>query len=594
LLPSANPFLVEDICAYAGGNPLYIEELCHRVADGSTAQRLGRLQGGAAWLRVLIEARVTRLPPAQAALVRSAAVMGNVIPTWLFERITGCGADDEQVRALAMQDLIYPGEQEGTLRFKHGITRDVVYEAVGLHERKALHLQIAQALVEAQNRAPVAGENTFEALAYHFNAAGSPAEAAHHAELAGDKAVAASALDRAQAQYRAALAALDELEPSPERAQRWIAIMQRLGLVCVFDPSRDDLPLFERALELARSVGDATAIARAQYWLAYLHYALGHSLEAVRQAELALEAARACDDDRLFVQVEATLGQALAAAGRYAPALELLDSAIAVKQSHRSGAGLAVGLVYSLACKGYVVADRGDFSAARACFDEALGMVGAAQHEVGASIRGWYGAILLWQGRWQEARAIATEGCILGGRVRSLFSMSMGRAVAAYASWKLEPDEHALSDMLDTVAWLAPRGNGLFTSLNHGWLADAYASRGCVTEARLYAARALRRGRQHDLIGVAMACRAMARLAADAGDSLHARRWIERALKVAATRGSAHEHASTLLCSAEVELALGERRRASSLLDEAGAAFAQMGMEWHLDQVERLRRGLES
>ena len=319
LLPEANPFLVEDICTYAGGNPLYIEELCHRVADGTTSQRLGRLQGGAAWLRVLIEARVTRLPESQAALVRSAAVIGNVIPTWLFERITGCAADDERVRALATQDLIYPGEQAGTLRFKHGITRDVIYEAVGLHQRKALHLQIAQALLEAQSNAPAAGESAFEALAYHFNAAGCPAEAAHYAELAGDKALTASALDRAQAQYRAALAALDELEPSSERAQRRISITQRLGLACVFDPSQDDLPLFERALALARDVGDATAVARAQYWLAYLHYALGHSLEAVRQAELALREARACGEDRLLVQVEATLGQALAAAGRYAP-----------------------------------------------------------------------------------------------------------------------------------------------------------------------------------------------------------------------------------------------------------------------------------
>ena len=594
LLPAANPFLLSEICAYAGGSPLYIEELCHSAADGPAPQRPGHAQGGAAWLRVLIEARVTRLPEAQAALVRSAAVIGAVIPTWLFERITGCAADDPRVGALAREDLIYPGEQAGTLRFKHGITRDAVYEAVGLHQRKALHLQIAQALLDAQSATAAAAESTFEALAYHFDAAGQPTEAAHYAELAGDKAVAASALYGAQAQYRAALAALDRLEATPARALRWSTVMLRLSLASVFHPSRNDLPLFERALELASSLGDPLAIARAQFWLSYFRYALGDSLEAVHHAELALAAARSCNDNRLLVQIQATLGQALAAAGRYGPALTLLDEAIGVKQSHRSGAALPVGLAYSLACKAYALGDRGDFTAAWACFEDAMQSVGTAQHEIGASVRGWYAATLLWQGRWAEAQALATEGWHIGERMRSLFTMSMGRAVAAYASWKLEPNEQALRDMLDTLAWLTPRGNALFTSLNHGWLADALTASNRPAAARWHAAQALRRGRQCDLIGVAMACRAMATLAADNGSAAHARRWIARALDFAAIRGSAHERAVTLLRSAEVELKLARGAPIAPLLDEAEAGFEGMDMRWHLAQARALRANAPS
>ena len=593
LLPAADPFLLGEICAYAGGSPLYIEELCHSAADGPTPQRPGHVQGGAAWLRVLIEARVTRLPEAQAALVRSAAVVGAVIPTWLFERITGCPAGDPRVAALAREDLIYPGEQTGTLRFKHGITRDAVYEAVGLHQRKALHLQIAHALLDAHS-VTASAESTFEALAYHFDAAGRPAEAAHYAELAGDKAVAASALYGAQAQYRKALVALDRLEATPARALRWSAIMLRLSLASVFHPSRNDLPLFERALELAGSLGDPLAVARAQYWLSYLRYVLGDSLEAVDQAECALTAASACGDNRLLVQVQATLGQALAAVGRYGPALTLLDAAIGVKQRHRSGAALPVGLAYSLACKAYALGDRGDFAAAWACFDEAMQSVGTTQHEIGASVRGLYGATLLWQGRWADAQAVATEAWRIGERTRSLFTMSMGRAVAAYASWKLEPNEQALRDMLDTLAWLTPRGNALFTSLNHGWLVDALTASKRPAAARWHAAQALRRGRQCDLIGVAMACRAMATLAADNGSAARARRWIARALDLAAIRGSAHEHAVTLLRSAEVELKLTRSAPIAPLLDEAEAGFAAMGMHWHLAKARLLRANAPS
>ena len=185
--------------------------------------------------------------------------------------------------------------------------------------------------------------------------------------------------------------------------------MQRLGLACVFDPTRDDLPLFERALDLAKRAGDAQAVGRAQYWLAYLRYALGDTVEAVRSAESALAAAELSGDDKLTVQVRAMLGQALAAACRYPQALLLLDPAIAIKQKHRTGSSLAVGLAYSLACKAYVIADQGDFATAHRHFNEALSLLGSTEHEVGASIHGWAAAVLLWQGRWQEALAAANE-----------------------------------------------------------------------------------------------------------------------------------------------------------------------------------------
>src|SRR4029077_10096725 len=105
LLPVADPFLVGEIRRYAGGNPLFIEELCHRAAENAGAHQMGRLRGGEAWLNVLIESRVARLPDPQAALVRSAAVVGSVMPTWLFERVTGCSAEDPLVQQLAEEDL---------------------------------------------------------------------------------------------------------------------------------------------------------------------------------------------------------------------------------------------------------------------------------------------------------------------------------------------------------------------------------------------------------------------------------------------------------------------------------------------------------
>ena len=600
LLPAVNPFALQQIRAGAAGSPLFIEELCHCAAH-DPAQRLlaeGRgLTQSASWLNRLIEARVARLPPVQADLVRSASVIGHQMPVWLFEAVTGHAGDSALVRELAGLDLIFPGEHAGTLRFKHGMARDVIYDAVGLHQRRALHKQIAEAWTLHAAHQPAA-DDACEALAYHFDAAGLRELALHYAVLAGDRAMAASALDRAHAQFRAALACLTAIGSQDqgghmtiaEMAKQWNAISQRLGLACVFNPNRADLPLFQRAVALAQACGDPGLLAHATYWVSYIHYALGDALLAVEYAGRALLLAQSVGNDRLAAQVVATLGQAQVAAAHYDSALPLLDEAIAIKRAHRSGRGAAVGLAYSLTCKGALLGDRGEFSDGLACMDEALQLVPGEAHEVHASILGLRAAMLLWQGRWTEALDNATRAQGIGEQVRSIFTLSMGRAAASYARWMLTGEPAALQAIQDASDWLSPNGITLFRSLNHGWLADGFAhSSGRRAEARLHAAGALRRMRAHDLQGGAMACRAMAGLSAREGNASATKRWLARADQVADRRGAAHERACNRLCKAQVGRLLDPAAPVAELLDAASAEFMRMGMAWHLGQADALR-----
>ena len=590
-LPQANPFLVRDICENAGGNPLYLEELCHRAASDAETQPLVRVRGGEAWLNGLITSRVSRLPRPQIELVQSAAVIGDTMPAWLFERVTGCPADDPLVRALAEHDLIFPGEQPGTLRFKHGITRKAIYDGVGLHDRVRLHLATAHALAARSSDMATTGAEACEALAYHFDAAGEPQQAAAYAEAAGDRAVYASALDRAKSQYRAALSALNRVGPSPSVVKRWAAIAQRLGLASVFDPSRDELPFFERTIELAQASGDPVAIARARYWLGYMHYALGDAPAALDHLQVARQAAGQTEDKRLLVQIDATLGQALASAGRYREALGLLEASIAIKRRHRSGAGNAVGLTYSLACRGYALGDQGAFGEAQACFEEALNETGCDQPEVIGSVRGWFGAVRIWQGRYEDAIQLAGEAWREGERVRSLHLMAMGRAVTSCARWRQGGDAQALDDLREAVGWLSRRGNTLFSSLNHGWLAEALVARNDVPGARRHAAMALRRARRSDLLGASLASRTMCLQAAREGRMASAQRWLDSARHWAGVRESRREQAENTLCAAELALLADRIEQAEPLLAAADAEFAAMGMVAQRERVLRLRQG---
>jgi tetratricopeptide (TPR) repeat protein len=339
---------------------------------------------------------------------------------------------------------------------------------------------------------------------------------------------------------------------------------------------------------LAHHLGDQAAVARAQYWLGYINYALGESREAIHHCDLASAAAHGAGDDPLAVQIRATLGQAKTAACDYEGALPLLDEAIDIKRRHRSGSRPAVGLAFSLVCRGWVLGDRGEFDAAYGCFDDATASVLGVTHEIGASIEGWHAAVLLWQGRWADAHAAAAESTRIAEQTRSLFQFCMGRAMVAQADWMQTRDVEALQRVQQATAWLEPREGALFRSLNHGWLAEGLMSTGRLPEARRHAARALVRGRSGDLIGVAMAYRALAEEASAAGNRARAKHYIGLALRVARTRGSAHETATTQLCAAGIAMAFGERSRAIVLLDTALPAFERMAMRWHLGEARKL------
>ena len=79
-------------------------------------------------------------------------------------------------------------------------------------------------------------------------------------------------------------------------------------------------------------------------------------------ARHALELAREVGEQRLAAQVEASLGQILAATCQYDEAIALLDAAVSARQQRsRPGGGIAIGSAYALSCKASVLADRGEF-----------------------------------------------------------------------------------------------------------------------------------------------------------------------------------------------------------------------------------------
>jgi class 3 adenylate cyclase/tetratricopeptide (TPR) repeat protein len=584
-LPLAEPFITQEIYRQSGGSPLFIEELCHATSEGQVQSATPTTP--AAWINSLVASRLGRLPADQVDFLHIAAVVGNVFATWVLERLTSPDQTAVMLQALSAQDFLVPADPSGMLRFKHVLTRDAVYLTVSPTRRRALHLEVAQLL---QSSGP--SLESMESLAYHYEAAHAYAPAAKFAEAAGDKAMAAMALDRSRAHYSAALDALDALpEQTHEMVQRWCAVAEKLGQACVFDPLdlKHGLALFERATQKAAELGNANAQARSHYWLGYVNYAKGRPRWAIHHCQAALDHATLAGDLRLIAQVKATLGQAYSSAGIYHRALPLLAQAVQSKrQQSRIGSSTAVGSAYSLARMAYSYADRGEFQRAHELFQEALHLVGDKFHPVAASVRQLMCAARLWQGRWTEAVLLGTEGADIALRCSSRYATAMGRALAACAAWARDRDGASLGQLRESTYWIQARGGAVSTSLNYGWLVEAALSVGLVDEARQHAAQLFARARTQDKHGLAQGCRALAKWFASQGREARAQHYLEIAQNVAEFRQSPREAAHNVFCHSEILFELKQHPRAVNLARDADQAFTLLQMPWYGQRCQEL------
>ena len=587
----------------SGGNVLFIEELCRSLlADGqmktSVASSARALAKVPVTLQGLIEARVARLSDEYARLVRTAAVLGNVVSKSLLERVVGYRLTDDVLFELAHQDLLYSTENEGMMRFKHGLTRDVIYQSVRLRVREQLHLQVADIL--ESNSTKQGGYDQYEALAYHYAGSGNEEKTAYYAELAGDKALATTALDSARKQYRIALDALGTQQVTAENYSHWNSIARRYGWACVFDPAPDQPEVLGRAVELARQYGDMESIARAEYWLGAVHYSLGQSTLAIYHCEKSLEAARTLHDNALAVHVLATLGQAKSSGADYDGAFADYNEAIEIKKAYRKGGKTSASSAYSLACKAMMLGDRGLFDDAYGCMEEAKLAVRGVDSEIEGSVLALDGAVKIWQGRWQDALQSAMAAQHAAKKITNDYVFAKGRSMEGYCHWMLSRQPESLQQIMDATAWLELKGKGLFMSFNYGWLADILAVKGDIHAVRAQLARALVRVRQHDRLGEVMAYRAMAK-GYMAGAAAHAvgagfseqalqsaRHYLNLAMSSAVARGSRHEQAVTNMYLAELAGLQGRAADANHILDSACDEFEAMAMHWHREQAEQL------
>lgn len=569
----------------AGGNPLYLEELCHLsasalqglLAAAPSNDEIGRVAS-------IIEERVRQLPQDLATILQFAAIIGEECGAWALALLCDMAPNGPELARLRDLDLLIPSLTAGNVRFKHGVTRNVVYQLMPAARRHALHCKMAE-LISRRDLGPTVDRD--EALAWHCYESGDFARALFHAEAAGDRALGASSIDRAQLQYGRAMKAADEL-PEDEFYRHRMRLVGKFGLACVYDSSGSQLALLDRALAVANARQDDEGRAITHFWRGYVCHASGRARLAVAEIRQAIALSVSPPDSRFGVQLRATLGQALAAGGRHQMAMPLLDGAIAAKRAHRSGRRISTGLAYTLAMKGAVLGDTGHFDEARAAMDEALDLLGGCSHAVEGSIMGWRAAVCYWQGDWEGMREAAERGCHVALQIEAVYVHAINRAFGAYARWRLTGDGSAAEELARAIDCLSGAGKELALSIAYGCLAEVEAECGRTAAAHDAVRQTFRRAREGEPFGVPMAARAWARVLAPR-DPQRARRMLLHARVNAHRRDAPHELARCDLT--EAALGLSEPALAAQRIATALSAFTRMNMREDARVASALMQG---
>ncbi|MCH9672468.1 MAG: AAA family ATPase, partial [Gammaproteobacteria bacterium] len=163
--------LIEQVAARAGGNPLFVEELCEELlasrTDGSALDDAQDMPLPPS-VEAVIRSRVDRLPQLAQRALETAAVIGQEFSFQLISAATqGVGQIADTLDALERLDLIQSTRisPDREYRFKHALTQSVVYGGILHARRKPAHAHIGT-VIEQIHSGQI--ERHYETLAWHY------------------------------------------------------------------------------------------------------------------------------------------------------------------------------------------------------------------------------------------------------------------------------------------------------------------------------------------------------------------------------------------------------------------------------------------
>jgi tetratricopeptide (TPR) repeat protein len=453
-----NPFFLEEIMRTLIDQGILVPDVAHRDpgSEGSAAPTNGRARWRLASdvdvegvaipdnVRALLTARIDQLPEEYRHTLQLAAVIGRSFLYRVLEAVVVHTGDlVDQLAKLQQQDLVRELTRLPELEysFRHTLTRDAAYSSILRRQRTQFHRQVGEAMERLYQEA--VREHAAE-LAHHFAGGRDDERAMRYSAMAGEEAARVFANAEAVQHYRRALALAEkenvssealndlytglgrvlELDGQFDRAlatyeemenlarERGDTAMEMRSLMArvtvqavpnaVHDASRAQ-QMGERALDLARELGDRAAEARV-LWSLSLAYYWGYRVEqAIESGVRSLALARELDLREQIAQTLTDLGRFwYMHGGRIDQARAALHEASEIWRDLGNLPMLADSLGSAAASHCFF----GEYERAIAVSGEALQISESINNSWGQSFSQWIVGRAFWE-RGESSRAIA-------------------------------------------------------------------------------------------------------------------------------------------------------------------------------------------
>lgn len=547
-----------DLAAASGGNPLLALALLQSGEIGGPTPSAVVVTDPRSNLARLFDHRLEGLSAAARQALEAAAVVGQRFPYVLWQEVAGDLPLPALVGELERSRLL---QLDGNgYAFAHDTLRSLVVWSLSADRRHELN----RAALDARTR-----RTPDEALVllFHAEQIGARAEIAEHAQKAGEQALAGLSFEAAARYFGRALDVL----PSDDRVARYRALhgrAQALDVLADRERQRADLSELE---DLALRIGGSARRIEAAIQLASFHWAVGEYADGAAVARRALGLARREGDASGQAALLIVSGRILREQGRFEEARTALERAkhLYGEVDDASGAALALELLGGVAWR------LGDHRAAARQHAEAAelfersGDLRLAAHSLNS-----LGSALWSLGDYEGARSVHERSLAtcreLGdrrGEANNLDNLGGVAWVLGDYPRAIELYSQALAIRRESVdPW------GIAISLSN--LGDTYALTGDWAAALASYDEALEVDRT---VGVrrneATALQGKGRTLLEAGRLAEARVALETAEAIHLQVGDRDNLLDTRAALAMVDLALGDRSRARTLIDEDLAAL---------------------
>ncbi|RQR21295.1 hypothetical protein DIE23_38355 [Burkholderia sp. Bp9143] len=322
-----NPFFIEEVV-----QTLLEEQVLRGVCGHYSLERSPAALHIPATVQAVLAARIDRLGSAEKTLLQTLAVVGKVFSWSLLARVVERPEAELKSQLARLQDGEYIYEQpafpEVVYSFKHALTQEVAYGSLLSERRRGLHERAAHA-IEALFGAQL--EEHYSELAHHFSRSGNVQKAVEYLGCAGRQALQRSADSEAVRHLSTALAMLESLPDSRERAQQELDLRVTIGPALMASKGLAVPELkanYTRALALSRQLGETSF---ASLLGLRTFYVVSGALRTARElGEQLVLLAGNTKDPALLAQAHRALGAALFNLGELEPARVQLEQALAL------------------------------------------------------------------------------------------------------------------------------------------------------------------------------------------------------------------------------------------------------------------------